>query len=154
MGSTDPIPAESRWTHTLPNFCKTILRKMLADIGLDALASSVVDPVADVQLGGDDGGLADYINKLNGVRIQRVRQYLMDTGNITQLAVLTVVLLVIDPLLYSILGGVDRSEPPAKLIALLDRDTSNIGKVMSVLAALVDTWLAAPGQQRRKWGVR
>ena len=36
FGGPDPIPAESTWTHILPNFKKTLLRRAVHRIGINA----------------------------------------------------------------------------------------------------------------------
>lgn len=144
MGSAEAVPAEARWTHTLPNFSRTLVRQCLAGVGVAAFKGAVPDKAGEVQFADQDGdgsALSDHLVRLNGVRAQRVRAYLEQSDNISRLALLTVVLLVIDQLLYALMGGAERSQPAAKLVACLHRDTSVIGRVLSELASLLDDWL-------------
>lgn len=69
-----------------------------------------------------------------------------------QLAVLTVLLDVADKLLFQLLGGVDRSGPPCKVPALLNRETSIIGTVLQNLHRLLERWNEG-GECRRPWCV-
>ena len=100
----DPIPAESTWTYALANFKRTILRECLYSLGTAPLPT--VDAETAARQITVDGELIDnYRAIVEAKRIVRVRDYLADKENFSELAVLTVVFDRFDvQLLYDCLG--------------------------------------------------
>lgn len=150
LGSADLLPSESRWTHTLPSFCRSLLRAALAGVGIEAFRSALLGAPAppNVDVSVDDTAMADYIVKLNGVRSQRVHSYLSSEGMVPQLVILTLIMSTIDRLLYAMIGGADRAAPAAKVAVLLDRDSSLVGSTLAQLLQMLVSWVA-PDPLRR-----
>lgn len=147
----DAVPCESRWTNTLPNMKKTLVRKVLFNLGLLAFTSDAGQVVVEATSFGDDAAAhAEYLQQLNGVRAQKARAYYGQERNFHELAVLTIILGVVDKLLFAMLGGVDRQAPPCKLGKLLARETSLVGQMLSDLLHLMTSW-SEGGEQRRPW---
>ncbi len=73
-----------------------------------------------------------------------------DGRNVHELGVYVPIHDCADALLWSMIGGADRSKPAAKLFDLLDRDTSLIGKTMAGLLGLLSNW-SVGGPLRVPW---
>ena len=138
IGTPDKVPTESRWTNMGPAFKKTLVRKFVHDIGLHTVRTSTSMQQDLVNIDDDVLASAEYFKRINGVRSKRAVEYLTDGKNIAELAVLCILLDTMDQLLFALLGGVDRLDPPCKLDALLDKESSLIGKVQADLAAMLD----------------
>lgn len=150
--SVDGIPCESRWTNLLPNFKKTLTRKVLFELGIAAFSGVQPPSASGDRIDAEDAARAEYLADLTGVRLNRTKSYLSEESTFHQLAVLTMVLMVADQLLYAMLGGVDRKGPPCKLWALVDKDGSIIGRALAGMLGLLDQWDAGD-ELRRPWCV-
>ena len=106
FGRADPLACESRWTHTLPNFKMTILRKIIYNIGVDAV-ELIEAPSTDktFNIDGETISFNDFHQQIQGVRVKRTKDYVTDEATFPQLCVLTVLLDSFDSkLLYPLLG--------------------------------------------------
>ena len=152
FATADPIPAESRWTHTLPNMKKCLLRKVCYNIGLDCFPGAIGEALAALQV---DGQVQeDFFKKVHRSRLQRAASYFADAENMYQLGVLTIVLKLVDKhLLYPMLGDpISSKDGPSKLDLLLDPEKSFLGVCTQGLLRLLDTWLVG-GPSRDPWMV-
>jgi hypothetical protein len=140
VGITDPIPCESRWTHLLPSFKRTLVRRLLNNFtgevfqGLSG-GSTINGAGAD----GEAEATSEFLKELNGKLITRAQAYYADERAMHELAMLTVVLDHTDVLLYELLGGTDRSKPPCKVGGFLDRDESIVAKTMAGYFSLINS---------------
>ena len=154
----DPVPAESRWTHMLPNMKKILLRRLVYRSGLDCFCG----PVDDEALGGhrtaaevDGEAMAEYLAVVNKVRRARAAEYFAEEANMRELAVLTVVTEATDSLLlYPMFGDPGRAADTgnSKMDMLLDKEQSLVGKCMQKLLDLLDSWQVG-GSSREPWAL-
>lgn len=139
VGSADRIPTESRWTNMLPAMKKTLVRRFLHNLGLQVVCQMAPHEVQGGTTMDDEAqASADYFKIVNGTRARRAREYLEDERMIAEVAAFTIIMDTADALLYALLGGVERSEPPCKVEALVSRGSSLVGEVQSRLMALLE----------------
>eukprot|EP00959_Pyramimonas_sp_CCMP1952_P185986 3888828-Pyramimonas_sp.AAC.1 len=126
-GSSDPRPAESRWTHLLQSFKRTLIRRVVHKIGLDCFVETA--PVDDgneaTHVTVEDEGSDEYFKHLIRVRTRKVKDYSANDLNMHQLVVYTAILEISDSnLLYPLLGDAieDTAADMSKLDKLLDRE--------------------------------
>lgn len=154
LGKADPIPAESRWTHTLSNFKKTLLRRAVHRIGLDCFHLDAVVAGSKAGQGEDEeivtGGAEQ---RLKSTRISRTMDYYRDDRNLHELAILTMPLEVVDStLLYPLLGDVaPKDGETSKVERLLHPTMSLIGSCAEQLANLLEGWRGLA--QRAPWSI-
>lgn len=142
FGEADPVPAESRWTHLLSNFKKTLLRKLVFGFGIKAFPN-VTTPEDTKPAEGIKAALDEYFKKLQGQRVANTADYYQNDMNMFQLAVYTMALECCDSLLlYPLLGDTLRLKPeePPKLQKLLDKDNSALGRCLQGLLGLLESW--------------
>ena len=146
-GTADRHPTENTWTHVLPSFAKTLIRKIiLRQLDIDDFFSAEqpvdLDKERNVYHGGDDATVTgEYLKALKGVRVGRANGYYKSEDEIDEVGVLFTILNLIDKkLLYPMLGGVDRKTEPAKLAKFLARDTTLVGDAMEQLSELINHW--------------
>lgn len=151
LGASDPIPAESRWTHLLMNMKRTLLRYAVFEVG----TKSFQVPKAGVPTGPlevDEEALDAFFKAANASRVDKTTEYYVNPRNVQELAVYVVLLEECDSrLLYPLMGDPVR-EPSveSKLHSLLNRDTSLIGSSLQALARLAQLW-ATDDPRRRPW---
>ena len=139
LGSVDPLPSESRWTHLLPAMGKTLTRRVLLNVGARCFAQVTLGPEHEhATLDGEEAARAEFYVKMNGIRSQRAKQYYEDDLSMFRLGVLFAIVDAADELLYLMLGGADRSAPPAKVTAFLDKDTSAVARVQARFVSMLD----------------
>lgn len=142
FGKADPVPAESRWTHTLANFKKTLLRKVVHNVGLACFSG--------------DGSQEPTIHQIvHRARIAKTMSYYGDEGQMHELIVLTVLLQVVDStLLYPFLGNnkaPDDRESKCKVGMALDKSTSLVGACTERLLHLLHHWTGLV--DRKPWAI-
>ena len=54
VGTSDPIPCESRWTHLLPNFKKSLARRLVNKFSHDMFSGGSCMAAASVQQAGEE----------------------------------------------------------------------------------------------------
>lgn len=145
QAEAEPIPAESRWTHTLSNFKKTLVRKALYGVGCRCFPAGGQVELAQDGPAQDIEGQAteDFADNLNKSRLSRAIGYFNDPATFHELAALTLVLDVIDTnLLYPLLGDpiLHDDSRPSKVDTLLDPNDSALGRCASGLLNLLDAW--------------
>lgn len=153
LGTCDPIPAESRWTHLLSNMKRTLLRYAVFRVGIDSFVRSSphdAAPPADVNV--DDQAASSFLQEVHKSRVQKTREYYQQDRNLHELAVYAVMLETCDSrLLYPLLGDpIKDPELPCKINLLLNRRQSLIGSCLSGLLHLLQSW-SNGGPQRRPW---
>lgn len=158
QGEAEPIPAEARWTHTLSNFKKTLMRKAIYSMGVKCFPGGasgwedgLVAQIQDV----DGQAMEDYADNLNKTRLSKTLAYFNDTSTFPELAILTLVLDTVDThLLYPMLGdpALQDDGQPSKVDVLLDPEDSSLGKCAQRLLLLLDTWTTG-GCARDPWCV-
>eukprot|EP00959_Pyramimonas_sp_CCMP1952_P247179 5166641-Pyramimonas_sp.AAC.1 len=78
-GSSDPRPAESRWTHLLQGFKRTLVRRLLHRIGLDCYTGSLkpedIDCERVPEFGASDESCDDFWKHVLRVRAKKVKAY-------------------------------------------------------------------------------
>ena len=114
FGKADPEPAESRWTHVLPNLQRTVLRRVLWGIGTDAIVGGPENvSVGEVQLA--DEADENFIKVLQGVRRKATNAYLKDDATFKELGVYIIMLDVFDgEPLFPLLGDRFKAEPKSE----------------------------------------
>ena len=113
-GCTDPIPAESRWTHTLPNFKRTILRKLLYSLGIDCWPRNMEETLQTIEVDGE--AMDNHVQIINSVRMRKTRDYFSDDESCAPLSVFTNFLEVADgELLYPPQGGRPQRLPQSEV---------------------------------------
>eukprot|EP00959_Pyramimonas_sp_CCMP1952_P158356 3311752-Pyramimonas_sp.AAC.1 len=84
-GSSDPRPAESRWTHLLPSFKRTLVRRLLHRVGIDCFLGTLPagegDGDGDTHIGVDQEGSDAYFKHVIRVRTKKVTEYYEDDMN-------------------------------------------------------------------------
>ncbi|CAK0877526.1 unnamed protein product [Prorocentrum cordatum] len=155
-GSADPRPAEIRWTHSLPSFKRTLVRRILRRVGLDCFVDTTkegeLDGLGGQQFGVDQEGTDAFFKHIIRVRTKKVRDYYADDRNMYKLVVFTAVLEASDGnLLYPLLGDAikDKAEEKSKLDTLLGED-SVIGRCSQDVLGLLDSW-STGDRTRRPW---
>lgn len=140
IGRSDRIPMEGRWTNLVPAFKRTLVRRFVRDLGLHRVCEGSPGDVTHTAPGDDDDEQVtfEYLQRVNGARARIAREYLSRADMMSELCVITIALDLCDDLLYEVLGGVKRTEDPAKIDALLGRDGSAIGKVQEGFLNLID----------------
>eukprot|EP00959_Pyramimonas_sp_CCMP1952_P290504 6076038-Pyramimonas_sp.AAC.1 len=156
-GSSDPRPSESRWTHTVPSFKRTLIRRLLHRVGLDCFVDTIpkkdLEDVDGQHVGIEQEGSDDYLKHVIRIRTKKVRDYYADDSNMYQLVVYVAILEVTDGnLLYPLLGDatVAKSESRSKLDTLLHEEDSIIGKFSQGMLDLLDGWNTGD-PSRRQW---
>ena len=138
LGKAERLPTESRWTDLLPAMKRTLLRRFLHDMNVHKLAlSGGGDAAENIAMVDEVQAASDYYTKINGFRAKRSKEYLEEARNIWELAVLSQGLDAIDDLLFAMLGGAERTEAPAKVQVLVDRQASLIGQAQASLLNLL-----------------
>lgn len=153
MSHTDPVPAESRWTHLLGNLRKTLLRKAVHGVGLKSFEHACPggaghEERVDVDSEAIGGGVGEAANR---IRAKRVTDYYRDESNMHKLAVFVAVLGAYDrTLLYPMLGGPLGTSGCRRnaLGRLLHKETSLVGACLQELLRLLETW--RQGEQNRE----
>ena len=77
-GSSDPKPAENTWTYVNRNFKRTILRKVVDSIGIDAFLgtdSSIDEAIAQADLDADAAACDGHLQNQNGKRFNKLKLY-------------------------------------------------------------------------------
>ncbi|CAK0788551.1 unnamed protein product [Prorocentrum cordatum] len=97
-GGGDPIPAESRWTHTLVNMKQLLLRRIVYNIGVKAFPCSIRKPGAASEMpqSADGEACQSHVAEVNASRLSRVGVYFDDPKTFPELALLTVSVDIID----------------------------------------------------------
>eukprot|EP00959_Pyramimonas_sp_CCMP1952_P431605 9038950-Pyramimonas_sp.AAC.1 len=146
-GSSDPRPAESRWTHLLQSFKRTLIRRLLHRIGLDCYTGSVtpedIDDTTAANVSVDEEGAQEFWSHLNRVRRKKVKEYYESDRVMNELVIYTSVLEATDSnLLYPVLGDAirDAEGDKSKMDVLLDKDSSRIGAFSENMLRLIDNW--------------
>lgn len=149
-GHADAIPTESRWTHLLPNFQQTLLRKLTLNVGPHVFQNAAPNGPRSVEA--DCEAASEFWSLLNGVRARKTDEYLANDAQMHELCIYSIALDVCDrALLYPLLGdGMLPAEKPAKLNLLLDRTDTLVGKNTDGLLRLLQTWLVG-GPTRQPW---
>lgn len=150
----DPVPAESRWTHLLPNMKRSLLRRLVHRAGLDCFSGdAVAEELVVAEVDGEATG--EYIAKVNATRRSRTAQYYLDEKNMHELAVLTALMEATDnTLMYPLFGDPTPADmqTPSKLDRILDQRTSLLGHCMEKLVHLLKSWTAG-GATRKPWAL-
>ena len=147
-GHSDPVPAESRWTHTLANFKMTLVRRLFHRVGLDSF-------IHDFRADDDDEDDAkhaahedreageNFFQVMNRVRAKKIKEYFEADENMWQLGVYVAILEVSDSaLLYPLMMDPiqDDESKPGKLDILLDPEHSRVKECFRSLLALLSEW--------------
>eukprot|EP00959_Pyramimonas_sp_CCMP1952_P136861 2863671-Pyramimonas_sp.AAC.1 len=154
-GTSDPRPAESRWTNTLINIKRTLLRRLYHKIGLDCFTGTLyasdwdTSNPPDVSIG--DEALDDYMKHVFRVRAKKVKEYYESEEMMRELVVFMAILEAADArLLYPMLGDAIRDDGDrSKLDMLLDTD-SLIGQFTEDMLGLLNVWDNGDAS-RRPW---
>lgn len=149
----DPIPAESRWTNTLANFKRTLIRRLVHRAGLMCFRCDDATIVQQIDV--DGVAMENFMDTVNRTRRKKTSDYYSNDGNMHCLAVLTILAEVADStLLYPMLGDpVPHDEAaPSKMDLLLNKDQGLIAKCLSDLLSLLDGWLEG-GPLRVPWSL-
>jgi hypothetical protein len=149
----DPVPAESRWTNTLTNFRKTIMRRICYRAGTSCFRFDTVEGAEQIAVDGE--ALDNYMEVVRKTRIRRTQEYFKNDKNIWELVVLTCLLDAMDTnLLYPMFGDVEPKDEddPGKLPRLLSKSESLIGKAGQQLLNLLHNW-SRGGSTRRPWAL-
>lgn len=157
QAEAEPIPAESRWTHTLANFKKSLLRKAAYGVGVRCLPAPGKQKETSGQPPQDPDASAAQGNtdELNQARLAKTNAYFNDPLTFPELAALTLILDVVDThLLYTMLGDpiLQENDRPSKVDVLLDLEEGVLGKCAAGLLNLLDAWLVG-GASREPWCV-
>lgn len=152
LGSSEQRPCESRWTNTTPSMRRTLVRRLLHNLGVCAICDASQAQQSDCveNLGVDAAAYDDYLSALNGVRAKRVKAYYAQETTFHEVTVLCMVLDATDALMFGLLGGSDRRSPPVAVDGLVGRERSLIGKTLASLRNLLLEW-SAGGEERRPW---
>lgn len=78
MLSTDGIPCESRRTNPLPNMKKTLVRQAIHELGASAIYGPLPPPPADLAIDPEAAANAEYLAKLNAMRVRRAGEFLSE----------------------------------------------------------------------------
>lgn len=172
FGKADPLPAESRWTNTLCNFQKSLLRRAVYKVGLSCFHADGLreagrvsgrDQLHDQQQHppADNEAAGDFYKELNASRVSKTLAYYSKDENFHELAVLVNVLRILDSmLLYPLLGdgaargdGGDLCEKhrSSKMSMLLGKNSNLIGGCTEQLSQLLDQWAGESG--RVPWSI-
>ena len=143
FGTADPEPAESRWTHVLPNLQRTVLRRVLWGIGTEAIVGGPENNIVDeVQLA--DEADENFIKVLQGVRRKTTNAYLKDDATFKELGVYIIMLDVFDgELLFPLLGDPFKAEPEPedvpKLSLILDPNKSKVAPSKNQITNIIES---------------
>ena len=89
LGRADPLPCESRWTHTLSVFKRTLLRRLTYAIGITCFSIDSKEPVQDIKVDGE--AMQSFASVVKTTRIKKTLQYYAKGEHFFQLAVLTAI---------------------------------------------------------------
>lgn len=92
LGSCDPIPAESGWTHLLRNMKITLLRRVLFRVGIDCFTASAPSAGAPIVVDMEEQASEAFIKAMHQSRIEKTAAYYNQEGTFHQLAVYTTLL--------------------------------------------------------------
>ncbi|CAK0821077.1 unnamed protein product, partial [Prorocentrum cordatum] len=145
----------SRWTNTLINIKRTLLRRLYHKIGLDCFTGTLyasdwdTSNPPDVSIG--DEALDDYMKHVFRVRAKKVKEYYESEEMMRELVVFMAILEAADArLLYPMLGDAIRDDGDrSKLDMLLDTD-SLIGQFTEDMLGLLNVWDNGDAS-RRPW---
>ena len=143
FGKADPEPAESRWTHVLPNLQRTALRRVLWGIGTEAIVGGPEDfSVDEVQLA--DEADENFIKVAQRVRRKTINAYLKDDATFKELGVYIILLDVFDgELLFPLLGDPFKAEPKPedvpKLSLILDPKKSKVAPSKNQITNIIES---------------
>ena len=143
IGAAEPEPAESRWTHVLPNMQRTVLRRVLWGIGTEAIMGGPQGfSVDEVQLA--DEADENFIKVLQGMRRNTTNVYLTDDATFKELGVYIIMLDVFDgELLFPLLGDPFKAEPKPedvpKLSLILDPKKSKVAPSKNQITNIIES---------------
>lgn len=154
FGEADPVPAESRWTHLLMNMRKTLLRRCVHGLGLDAFqfaqSGNATEPSCDI----DDAAATEAYHELvNKSRLQKTQAYFANPRSMHELVVYCAILAAADEnLLYPFMHDClqDDTTGASKMEMLLHPMESKVGVCFRSLYDLLAMWTTG-GARRRPW---
>ena len=138
-------PAENTWTHVLENYKITLMRRFVYSVGIRAWDLDAKEPTTSLNI--DDAAASEFYKVLQATRRLRTQEYYTADENFIELTMITIPLDIFDSRLQGPLFGDPTPEldqaKRSKLERLLHPDDSLIGKCLSELYLLLDTWLKA-----------
>ena len=151
LSRSDPVPAESTWTHTIRNMKMTVFRRLAYKIGTNSIAFAPTPEVGQIQVDGE--AVENQAHVVQKTRVNRLRDYYSNDHDQHQNVVLTTILDYYDYyLLYPLLGDpvADAADTPCKMEMVLDPEETLIGKALQSFLACLDNW-SEGGDLREPW---
>ena len=140
---SDPVPAESTWAYMTANYKKTLLRRGVNNIGIEAFDGGAVDEkFLELSFNVDGEAEDNYVQVAMAKRVTSVNDYYVDDQNFELVAVLTILIDKFDEhLLYDVLGNpwnADNDDTPPVIRTFVHPEDSEISKFGESIASFLN----------------
>ena len=113
FGVAEAIPGEEKWTYTMKAFKKSLLRKMLHEVGVIHRGMFGGRRIKYTPPEWEDDEDPD-LQQVAANRLARCCEYYVADNTFSELGVFVITNTIGDRLFYSLLGGVDKDGPLAR----------------------------------------